>query len=446
MEKNCYPKFSISTIIKKGAYNLPEFQIINLNSGKLRSINNSALEILKLCNGLRSITEIIQILANYYSLQYNQNLNLKVMNFISRCRKEGFLDVHTKPAPSTQRIIEKRHSCSLDHIYFALTNKCNFSCIYCYNPSNLKMLSHREVALLLAQCNELGVLNVTLTGGEPLLVPYFSELIPQIIRYGMSYNLFTNGYLLKGSNLRTVLNYPPALLCISIGSFKDSVLQKIALKPIYSNFYEKLLSKLTKYNINLRVNCTLVPSINDSIKDIREYELKLKNLGIENILFSEVMSYGKGANISLRTSFNIAREIGILQRSNCITTDTRQFSNNFEITNYTGDPICGTGTFLVSILPNGNVVPCVVLQDIVVGNIFDESLSNIWNKSNLLKKYRIAVRINSKKCIKCKYIFYCRGGCKAKALMYSGKLNGPDLWSCSYFVGQESQKHSLSSI
>lgn len=92
----------------------------------------------------------------------------------------------------------------IDYLRVSVTDRCNYRCFYCMPPEGLEwrqqrdILSHEEMARLIRIFVEMGVKNVRLTGGEPLvrrnlmaLVRMIGE-IPEVCDLSMS----TNAHLL----------------------------------------------------------------------------------------------------------------------------------------------------------------------------------------------------------------------------------------------------------
>ncbi len=61
-------------------------------------------------------------------------------------------------------------------VSIALTNICDLKCSFCYAPKNWDTLSLNFTLALTKKLDELGSLEITFGGGEPLLYPSFSEL------------------------------------------------------------------------------------------------------------------------------------------------------------------------------------------------------------------------------------------------------------------------------
>jgi radical SAM protein with 4Fe4S-binding SPASM domain len=76
-----------------------------------------------------------------------------------------------------------------------LTYGCNLRCVHCYNPTHRvspRELTTAEAASILSQIADLGVLNLTFTGGETLTRPDAFEIFGEAKRLGFVLSLITN--------------------------------------------------------------------------------------------------------------------------------------------------------------------------------------------------------------------------------------------------------------
>ena len=161
-----------------------------------------------------------------------------------------------------------------------ITNRCNLKCKHCANdsrPDSDSFLSFDDMKSIVDQAGEMGVMKLTLTGGEPLLherifdiIDYSSEKISRL-------GLTTNGYIL---DKRTA------------GKIKDRVdVVKISLDGLQrfhdsfrgSGSYERAINAikmLSEYGIETRVQITLV---RENRFEINELIQVLNGLGVKRI-------------------------------------------------------------------------------------------------------------------------------------------------------------------
>ncbi len=85
----------------------------------------------------------------------------------------------------------------------AVTHECNASCVHCsaFRRSRDGSLTTGQWCEVVDQCADLGITDVIITGGEPLLHPDLDIIIRRIVENGCVADLFTNGYLLSEENL-----------------------------------------------------------------------------------------------------------------------------------------------------------------------------------------------------------------------------------------------------
>ncbi len=97
------------------------------------------------------------------------------------------------------------HGRSISDLRVSVTDRCNFRCQYCMPADGLpwlernEVLSFEEIERLVSLLVRLGIEDVRLTGGEPLVRKQFPELVSMLAPIpGLAdLSLTTNGYLLE---------------------------------------------------------------------------------------------------------------------------------------------------------------------------------------------------------------------------------------------------------
>src|SRR5215470_16533007 len=85
-----------------------------------------------------------------------------------------------------------------------LTYRCNLDCTFCYNDTALKgvPLRREQYFHFFEELCELGTLNLTLTGGEPLAHPEFFTLGRRARELGFVVRVKSNAHALRGKLLQ----------------------------------------------------------------------------------------------------------------------------------------------------------------------------------------------------------------------------------------------------
>lgn len=86
---------------------------------------------------------------------------------------------------------------NLSAIQLEITNKCNFSCKHCYlgKSESSSMLPYKTILSLLTDAKFMGVKNLLITGGEPLLHPDIKNILHTLKILDFKSDIYTNASL-----------------------------------------------------------------------------------------------------------------------------------------------------------------------------------------------------------------------------------------------------------
>ena len=202
-----------------------------------------------------------------------------------------------------------QYSRNIDYIRISVTDRCNLRCIYCM-PQTRKtylrqeeLLTYDEIVKLAGIYRSLGIKNVKLTGGEPLVREHIEELIFRLKKEcGMGkVTLTTNGILLEqqldglvkagldGVNISLDTLNPEHYNSLTGGCHVDR-------NPSDGNL-EAVLRGMRKAQkqagISVKVNCVLMHQTREELLALAE----LAKDGV-NVRFIELMPVGCGAAFS----------------------------------------------------------------------------------------------------------------------------------------------------
>jgi radical SAM protein with 4Fe4S-binding SPASM domain len=93
------------------------------------------------------------------------------------------------------RIIENKYKVPFK-IFFDVTNKCNSRCIHCYNDSGTSKVEEMDLITinnLAAEMSELGIFQISISGGEPFVRKEIFEIIKIFNQNGIDVSITTNG-------------------------------------------------------------------------------------------------------------------------------------------------------------------------------------------------------------------------------------------------------------
>lgn len=284
----------------------------------------------------------------------------------------------------------------LFNVLLELTYNCNHYCTFCYNDKssisgklNLKLAQYIN---LLEELSLLGVMNLTISGGEPLLSPYFWEIGRIARKAGFVVRIKSNGYEVDQDVARRIKNeIAPFNIDLSLhgatafthdrqtqveGSFDRlmhniEVMQEVGLRI-------RLNSPLTSWNEN-EIEGMYELADRFSIPLYFDDRLTPKDDGDKSPLDLLSTEYGlKKLQTIWKNRFDAAKT------DELISVKESEYQSDIEISN---DAHCVCGLSNLVIDPYGTVFPCIQWRR-PLGSIHHESISEIWNNSGVLKDIR----------------------------------------------------------
>ena len=223
-------------------------------------VNSFGWEILKLCNGINSIRNIISAVQSQHDVS-RDIAEKDIIAFIASIIKTGILSNETP-----QTIIQPA---AIKSVFLHLTDKCNLSCKHCYakNMSEGKTeLTDRELVLFLENFYAAGGKALVLSGGEPLLRKNFKNIFA--INPDAHFTLLTNATLIDNECALFLSRYNVSIQASIDGStaeVHDSIRGAgafyAAIKGIEHLKQRGLLSKINLCTTVMRQNIDDLPNI-----------------------------------------------------------------------------------------------------------------------------------------------------------------------------------------
>ncbi len=117
---------------------------------------------------------------------------------------------------------------------FELTPLCNLRCPMCYVRLDPLSAASRGCGMsgdrwleIGRQARDMGLLFVTLTGGEPLLHPDFARIYRGLCELGLLVSVYTNGTLVDRSTVALWREYPPHSIKVSLYGASDATYERM---------------------------------------------------------------------------------------------------------------------------------------------------------------------------------------------------------------------------
>ena len=295
----------------------------------------------------------------------------------------------------------------LRSLHIEIANECNERCVHCYIPHEYKTKSI-DPALFYRTVEEgrnMNIINVTLSGGEPLLHKDIIGFLKRCCELDLSVNVLTNLTLLSDDIIEEMKKNP--LLCVQTSiysmdaSIHDSITKvKGSLEKTKCN-----LLKLKHAGIPLQISCPVMKQNKDTFNDVIAFgEENGISVAVDYVIFA---SYDhSNCNLVNRLSLEeISHAFDKQATKEYVDYMCSQANEKEALT--AQDPICSICRYYICISAEGNVFPCIGWQSNVIGDLNQKSLQEIWETSNDIKKLRQITREEFPKCVSCEDIGYC---------------------------------------
>ena len=324
---------------------------------------------------------------------------------------------------------------------FELTSSCNQRCIFCYNV--WKGICSKQKAITLSKEKQLKVIDkiieneifdIIFSGGEPLLIEWLEELVEKCSKARMNISLITNATLMTRERAKSLKKAGLNDLQISIHDYNSEINDRLTgLSNAFKKTIEGIKNSLEIFGVeNVNINMVALP---ETYKGVYEMAKFLNSIGVGSLSIGTPsvtgeMKDNKQLVINKKMFLSIYRQLRRAKEDFRINIG---FTGGFpicllpEINEETVQMIgnyCDAGLNQVVIGPGGELRPCVCLEE-NLGNILEINLKDIWNTNKFLLDIR-AMKFVPVECRKCEYVSVCRGGCRASAKGYFGKINAID--------------------
>jgi PqqA peptide cyclase len=307
-----------------------------------------------------------------------------------------------------------------------LTYACPLHCPYCSNPLNLDgyrdELTTAEWQRVLAQARELGVLQLHLSGGEPLQRRDLVEITRTASELGLYTNLITSALGLSSRRAGQLRNAGLDHVQISIQADEPTLSDRIAGTP---SFGRKITAARLVKELGwpLTLNVVLHRHNIDRIARILDVA---EELGADRVELANTQYYGW----AWRNRAELLPSRAQLKRAEVVVRAAHaRLKGQMEIiyvvpdyySRYPKPCMGGWGRRQLTVVPNGDTLPCPTAHNLPLprASVREHSLAWIWEDSPLFRRFR-GTDWMPDPCRSCDRRDLDFGGCRCQAFLLTG--------------------------
>lgn len=298
-----------------------------------------------------------------------------------------------------------------------LSSRCNERCIHCYIPNGKKNhgidMPLEKFKKVVDEFAEMGGIHITLSGGEALLHKDIVKMLHYCREKDLKISVLSNLIKLTDDEIKAMKETNISLVQTSLYSMNP---EKHDFITTVKGSFEKTknaIERLVAADVPVQISCPLMKANKDGYKEVLKYAQSLKIKAQTDYIMMAQADLDT-ANLANRLSIEETEKVinDIIDYDFNYATDIenlRPVSHDIEFDRerYLAQPVCGVGYDNCCVTANGDVYPCAGWQDYVLGNVYRQSLKEIWENSARIKELRKLTNASFPQCVDCEARDYC---------------------------------------
>jgi len=335
----------------------------------------------------------------------------------------------------------------LRQIYFYLTEGCNLACRHCWlapkldaDGSRYPTLSVELFASILQEAKPLGLSNVKLTGGEPLLHPHFDQLLEIVASEALGLTIETNGLLMTPALAARIAQFPRRFVLVSVDGADAATHEWVRGVPGAFDAATRAVRLLAEAGLRPQMIFSVMRYNADQVEAVIRLA---ETLGAASLKFNVVQPTARGEKLAeADQTLSVAELIALGRRVEYeLAANTplklffdfpQAFRTMSRIASGEDCAVCGI-LGILGVIASGHYALCGIgehVPELVFGLAGQDALAEVWNGHPVLRQLRqgLPARLEGI-CGRCLMKYRCLGSCVAQNYYRSGNLWAP-FWFC----------------
>lgn len=374
-------------------------------------VNDIAAEILRLCDGTKSVAEIYIILSERYNKPINE-IERKLEDFWDMSAKYNHIRFSESPVKEAHKLVifGSRDYWTPDLVSVELTHNCPLKCRHCFlsagKGETMQLSTWESIA---SGIIDMHIPQVQLTGGEPLLHPSFFDILDALLINNIIVHVFTSGVVFSEAIFKKISAYAD--------KFLKKLLFQVSIDGL-AGYHDKFRGVPGSFDrsicfIKEIVKCGFKASVGVTVSNQSFDELDMlcklcKEIGVSVVRIGGITNRGRAEDNGIGSKedeiiniINVKTQIATELKSDTFKVLFNEESNDAS-TNYLMN--CGLGQTSIKIDPAGMVYPCMMAVD-RYADITKTSLLEIQKKYS--RKFEKITSPVSSICKDCKHHIIC---------------------------------------
>jgi PqqA peptide cyclase len=399
-------------------------------------LGDTAAAIVALCDGTREVDAIAAELAGRYRSAF-EVVARDVESLLDDLRERGLVEQwerkgeRREPPGRSTAPPSPGESHAPYTLVAELTHRCPLACPYCSNPTELVRrhdeLSTEQWLRVIDEAAQIGVMQVHLTGGEPLARTDLEVIAKKARERGLYVSLVTSGLPLERERL---VRLAPSLDHVQLSVQDSDAASSDRLAGIASHAQKMRVAGWVKeLGLPLTVNVVLHRANLERVGAVVEMAERLRADRLELASVQMVSWALENAQTLLPTGAQIEHARSVAQEARERLAGAMAVV--FVLPDWHADRpracMDGWGRRFVVVAPDGTVLPCHAARVLPLPfeSVRDSSLARIWYDSEGMRAFRGEAWMREP-CKSCDRRAIDFGGCRCQAFALTGDARATD--------------------
>ena len=384
---------------------------MQLKSGKSFLFNETVFDLLTAVRDHPGLSqdELCRLLLEEYDVPDPETFRRDIAESVRDLTVRGLLVYdpdHSSESPVWTPEDRLNHLCMerhlLESVTLELTYRCNERCAHCYVGDAEREpeaeLSSTEIFKLMDQMRDMGVLNLTLTGGEVAMREDFMDILRYAVRSGFVVSVYSNGIGFREEDLDEIAALKPRSVSFSL--YSGDPAEHDGITRVSGSFERTLYAMMRLKCAGIMINVK-TPVMRPAVGGFEKLHTMCRRLGFSHQVSYLICSTNKGC--ASPTQLRLG-DPELYRRLMAVADDG---PDPGPIVRRDPDgPVCGACGCCLSVNPYGIVYPCNGYA-LEMGNIRQTPLKEIWEGDRVKAVAAVRFRDLGEKCLQCD----CRDDC-----------------------------------
>lgn len=291
---------------------------------------------------------------------------------------------------------------------------CNLRCRHCYlDFSKTDVMPLPKALDILDQLADHGAVELILTGGEIFIRKDLLDIVAHADERGFLFDLYTNGNFIDERMADKLAQFAIQRMQISVYGTTAATHEGITKKPGTFDKSVKAVRLLTERGIRVRMQCHIQK---DNFEDAFGFPAFAESLGAEYRFDTKLIPNRTGSTFPMDFGVTVAQQAQLYERG--------------LIDRLSPKSQCTASASRARINAAGDVYPCDLISNVVVGNLYKASLADIWGSARRAELREDIMGYAPQRCGGCGHKTDCNPCAALRGFNLDGHLDDPVSEAC----------------